>query len=245
MAVAPNLWFLFVCAATVPCCLRFARPVIPCLLITQTLPSLPQEAPLYRSPHVNQPLLPFLSRAISRASCGLYVTRRLLLPSLEVPFMPAARLFCPPSPSDRSFFAPWRQFQGAIGLFSRHSPNLSALAALSAFRKSFAKRQNPLYHHAAPSRTILKFILSPPSPSICPKVLPYFSGPMPVTRISCLVTNPPSLFRLSLKYNCPCSGASIPHNRIISTSPPSDRNLMVSPSYTNSTFQELPLKCTL
>lgn len=237
MAVVPKLWFLFVCAATVPCCLRFARPVIPCLLITQTLPSLPQEAPLYRSPHVNQPLLPFLSRAISRASCGLYVTRRLLLPSLKVPFMPAARLFCPPSPSDRSFFAPWRQFQGGIGLFSRHSPNLSALAAISAFRKSFAKRQNPLYHHAAPSRTILKFMSSPPLHVISPNVLPYFSGPLPFTSIACAPISSRNRFRLSLKCNCPCSGASIPHNRIISTSPASDRNFMVSPSYTLSTFQ--------
>ncbi len=143
------------------------------------------------------------------------------------------------------FFFPCRQFHGAIGLFSFHSPFFSFLASISASLNSFAYLQNPLYHHALPSRTIHKLISSPPFPTSIPSVLPYFSGPIPLISMPSFFILSLSRWRLSLKYNWPCSGASIPHNRIISTSPPSDRNLMVSPSYTHSTFQELPLKCTL
>ena len=125
---------------------------------------------------------------------------------------------------------PRRHNQGGTMLASCHIPRRPSRASTSNAIKPHSFGVNRLYHHAHPARIISSLMATPCIFVHLPKVRPYLSKPKAYTVTRPPITNPCKYARLCRNPICPCSGASIPHNRIVIFFPSATRQSNVSPS---------------
>lgn len=127
---------------------------------------------------------------------------------------------------------------GATGFVSAHKPNRPAFAARSNSANPYAVGAYRLYHHANPSPTIMLDTSPPSGRRTLTTSRAYLSGPMLYAVTPGTASNSPNRLRAALNAICPFSGASMPHNRNITTFPCMSFVMMVSPSQTRSMERE-------
>lgn len=134
------------------------------------------------------------------------------------------------------FLTPFRHAQGVTGDSSAHIPRRATCAARSNFAKCNARGTYRLYHQAQPAE-IISSVTSRPSGSRSRTThRPYLSQSISRAATPGRATISVKNILDARKPICPCSGASMPHNRKMICSPVSLTQMMVSPSQKRSTI---------
>jgi hypothetical protein len=134
------------------------------------------------------------------------------------------------------FLTPLRHAQGVTGDSSAHIPRCAACAARSNFAKWNACGTYRLYHHAKPAEIISSVTSRPSGRRSRTTQRPYLSQSISRAATPWHATMSDKNIFDARKPNCPCSGASMPHNRKMICSPDSFLQMMVSPSQKRSTI---------